>query len=309
MKILMIGNKSSGKTTYMMSSYGHLQRNITGGFTVKTVDSSDHSSFVNQYNALKISGAYPPATMKRSSYNLNLFYNGNNVHSFEWNDFNGGIIDERVTENTSILKNDMASSDGLMLFFDAVELKNNTLETRVRQIIRLIASNLKSIEKDYFLSIIITKADLVRLKFDDDFEIILKPIEPLLNILSANENITCQLIPVCCTKEKFVNVDYPILYMLHGGMYNECIEKQQKLQQEINTFNTYNEQSGFFDDIKSFFYSEPTYRELAYKKQQELIPQINYYEEMENSLQDLINYLQSKDLLKGFSDRNNKYSF
>ena len=308
MKMLMIGNKSSGKTTYMTSSYGHLQRDITGGFTIKAVENIDHNSFVAQYKALKTSGVYPPATMKRSSYNLNLFYNGNNVHSFQWNDFNGGIIDERVTQNTSILKKDMAESDGLMLFFDAVELKKNTLETRMRQIIRLIAQNLKSIERSYFVTIVVTKVDLINLKSAEDLESIAEPIIPLINILNANEDILFHCIPVCCTKEKIVNVDYPILYMLHGGLYIDCITKQQKLQQEIDTFNSYNEQSGFFDDIKSFFYSEPTYRELAYKKQQELIPQICYYEEMENSLNELINYLNNRDLYKGFSNRNN-YSF
>ena len=309
MKILMIGNKSSGKTTYMTSSYGHLQRDITGGFTIKMIHGIDNSSFIAQYNALKTSGVYPPATMKRSSYKFNLFYNGNSVHSFQWNDFNGGIIDERVTENTSILKKDMEDSDGLMLFFDALELKKNTLETRIRQIIRLIAQNLKSIERSYFVSIVITKADLVTIKSAEDIDNIIEPILPLINILNANENILCYCIPVCCTKEKIINVDYPILYMLHGGLYMDCSTKLQKLQQEIDTLNSYNEQSGLFDDIKSFFYSEPTYRELAHKKQQELIPQISYYEKMESSLNNLINYLKNRDLYKGFNNRNNKYSF
>jgi hypothetical protein len=122
----MIGNKSSGKTTYMTSTYGHLQKNITGGFTIRTVEDIDHSAFISQYHNLKANGIYPPATMKRNSYDLNLYYNGKNVHSFKWNDFNGGIIDERVTENASILKKDMEVSDCLMIFFYSFEFKNKT---------------------------------------------------------------------------------------------------------------------------------------------------------------------------------------
>jgi hypothetical protein len=97
--------------------------------------------------------------------------------------------------------------------------------------------------------------------------------------------------------------------MLHGGLYNECIDKQDKLKSEINTFNFYNEQAGTWDEIKSFFLSEPTYRELAYEKQQELLPQINYYEDMESSLNNLISYLENRNLFKGFSNRNNNYLF
>lgn len=305
----MIGNKSSGKTTYMTSAYGHLQRDITGGFTIKTVDNIDHNSFVAQYNALKTSGIYPPATMKRSSYNFNLYYNGNNVHSFQWNDFNGGIIDERVTENASFLKKDMENSDGLMLFFDAVELKNNTLETRVRQIIRLIAQNLKNIERQYYISIIVTKADLIKLNSVDDFEVILPPIEPLINIIDVNENIEWLLVPVCCTKEKLVNVDFPILFMLCGGMLNEYLKENEKLEKEISALNYYIEESGLLNDLGSWLLGETSNREKAYKKQQALLAKRDYYEKLENSLNELYNYLCDRDLLKGFSSRNNKYSF
>lgn len=149
MKILMIGNKVSGKTTYMTSAYGAMQE-LTNDFSIRACDKMDHNLFRKQYDALKILGKYPPATLKRSTYELELFYKGNSVQVFEWKDFNGGVVDETITNNATLLANDINDSDGILLFFDGLELKNKSRETRIRRIISLLTHNLRSIEESFY---------------------------------------------------------------------------------------------------------------------------------------------------------------
>ncbi|MFI3305298.1 MAG: hypothetical protein R3Y68_02150 [Rikenellaceae bacterium] len=305
MNILMIGNKDSGKTTYMTSAYGSMQ-SLSDSFSIHT-DSISHKLFVEQYNSMRGNGVYPPATLRRNSFDFHLKYNGNTVHNFTWNDFNGGVISERSTENEKLLVHDIHCSDGLMLFFDAQQLKNNSIATKVREIIRLLAKNLKSIERPYYISIVITKSDLIGLRYNDELETVLQPLKPMLNIINANEYIQSIVTPVCCIKNKIINADFPILYMLHGGMMNYISKESDRLDNELKLYQNFVESAGTFDDIKSFFCNEPTYREIAKKKAQEIQPQIDYYNSMLETLKTLVNRLSNRDLYKEFRNINNNY--
>lgn len=308
---LMIGNKESGKTTSMVGAYGRLSKHGVNGFKIESPDQSTTSELNSMYDDLK-SGDYPLATQKRNVYLFDLLYKGSVVHKFEWKDFYGGIINESLTESAQALKDDMVSSSGMMIFFDAEKLYNNSIDTKVRRIIHLISQNFRSIEKPYFITITITKFDLLTDFQKSDSERWLAPLTPFLNAVNNSDFINASVIPISCTSNGFANVEIPILYLLHGTMSYYCMNRYEELTKEIQTAKEYDENSGVVDDVISFIFGGPTYRELAQNKAKELEPQINFYNQVLESLNSLNTYLQNIDLLESFKrlmNTNSKYKF
>ena len=308
---IMIGNKEAGKTTSMVSAYGRLSKYGANGFKIKASSQVAKSELDFMFADLK-NGNYPLATQKRNIYSFDLMYNGTIVHEFEWKDFNGGIIDERPNDGTRILKEDMQKSSGLMLFFDAEKLYNNIVDVKVRRILHIISQNLRSIEKPFCISIIITKFDVLSDFQKNDADTLLNPLTPLLNIIEGSDNIDTELFPVSCTARGMINVELPLLFMLRGTMSVYCSNKYQELTKEIETYKQYVNKSGWWDDIQSWWDDVPTYREMADKKSRELQPQIDFFFNVLEALESLDKYLTSIDLMEGFrrnQNINKKYKF
>lgn len=308
---IMIGNKESGKTTSMVSAYGRLSTHGVNGFKISSPDKAVTTELDSMFEDLR-KGDYPLATQKRSIYSFDLFYNNRVVHKFEWKDFYGGVIDESATESSQVLKEDMKSSSGLMLFFDSEKLYNNSIDTKVRRIIHLISQNFRSIEKPFFISIVLTKFDLLSDYQKNDSEKWLAPLTPFLNAVNNSDYINAMIVPTSCTSKGLCNVDIPILFLLHGTMSSYCMLKYEELTNEIKTLKEYDENSGIVDDVISFIFSAPTYREMAKNKALELEPQIDFYNQVLDSLKSLHSYLEGIDLMESFKRTNNinpKYSF
>lgn len=308
---IMIGNKESGKTTSMISAYGRLSRYGVNGFKIKAPNQVVKAELDSMFTDLR-NGEYPLATQKRSVYSFDLMYNDSMVHKFEWKDFNGGIIDERPNDATRIMKEDMQKSSGLMLFFDAEKLYYNSVDTNVRRILHIISQNLRSIEKPFFISIIITKFDILSDFQKSEEEKILSPLILFLNAIKGSDYIHSVLIPISCTAQGMINVEIPILYMLQGTMTIYCSNKYQELTEEIRTCEHYVEKSGFWNDIKSWLDDVPTYREMAEEKSRNLQPQIDFYNNVLNALNSLEEYLEGINIMEGFrrnQNINKKYNF
>lgn len=308
---IMIGNKESGKTTSMISAYGRLSRYGINGFKIKAPNQVVKAELDSMFTDLR-NGEYPLATQKRSIYSFDLMYNGSMVHKFEWKDFNGGIIDERPNDATRIMKEDMQKSSGLMLFFDAEKLYYNSVDAKVRRILHLISQNLRSIEKPFFISIIITKFDMLSDFQKTEEEKLLAPLMPFLNAINGSDYINAVLIPISCTARGMINVEIPILYMLQGTMTVYCSNKSQELTGEIASYEQCVKKSGMWDDITSFFNGMPTYRDIAEEKAQSLQPQIDFYNNVLNALNSLEEYLEGIDIMEGFRRNqkiNKKYNF
>lgn len=307
---LMIGDKESGKTTSMISAYGKLSHHGVNGFRIESPDKGTSSEFKSMYNDLK-DGVYPLATQKRSSYSFDLYYKGDIVQKFEWKDFYGGIINETSTESSRILKDDMLSSSGMMIFFEATKLYNNTIDSKVRRIIHLISQNFRSIEKPYFITIVVTKFDLLSDFERYDTEKWLHPLKPFLNATENSDYINVQIVPISCTSCGFINVEIPILYLLHGTMYYYCIRKSEIIEKQMKKFNEYNDNTGFFDDLISFVCCVPSNRELAERRAKRIRPQIDFYNQVLTSLNSLESYFENINLMENFKKikTSNKYNF
>ena len=217
-KIVMLGFTGVGKTTYMGTLYGALQRQ-TQGFTLKATDSEDRKRLLELADDVLL-GKYPPPTSQRSEYEFQLMHEGKEVISFIWSDYRGGALREtQDSDQARFLVQDLRRADGIMIFcdFDALSSKN-TRKNQLGRMVALVSNALQKLEKSLSLAIVLTKCDLV-----DNFSAeMLEPFGGLVSAIEANESIQGAFIPVACGR-KMVNVPIPLLFALHAGLLSQTM--------------------------------------------------------------------------------------
>ena len=259
MNILMIGNKASGKTTYMASSLGLLQKSIKG-FSIET-GSDTELWFKNLFNAIK-SGEYPSPTDKRLEYKFELFYNNTQkVLKFEWLDYNGGVISESDADH---LKQDIEKSEGVMLFLEAEALlKNRPSVHKFRRILNLISEHMEICTLPLFsVIIVLTKYDKIPSNVGLN-DVIANHIQSFVDTAKNNQKIYVRVVPISCTSSGFYNVELPLLDVLDSGLRLEYARAVNDVQNHIETAKKDYEKSGIIDSFVSWWNDEPTYAELA----------------------------------------------
>lgn len=294
-RILMLGNSESGKTTYMSSAYGLLQKPLYG-FTVRAIDSSTHSWLIHLYNNLQIRNIYPARTDKRTTYAFNLFYQGQSIINFEWKDIMGGIIDQKGSEVKAFV-NDISTSDALMMFFEGEALLNNiSSRTRLRRISNLISNNLDVIDSDdFYITILITKYDCI---CDADLNDVINPLMDFINMAEENEKIHVSVVPVACTKNELLHVDLPLLTILYGGIVNDYLSKANELKYDVKKVEELQESAGILDDIISWLIDEKSNRELAQSKIQEAVAKYEILEKIKDAAKHLGNFIDEYEFFK-----------
>lgn len=290
MKILMIGNKESGKTTYMASAFGLLNDGVAG-FHINT-DSNTRTWYRKLFQAIK-DGAYPNASDKRDSHSFKLDCLGRNVLDFEWVDYNGGIIKSIDADE---FMNDIDSCDGVMLFFDAKALyDNNPSVHSVRRILSLISQKLGSIESLLFsVILIVTKVDL--LDSVEDYAAAIKPLNAFIDNAKNNEKIYARIVPVSCSQNGFYNVELPILDILDSGLKTSYLNAAYAVQEHAEKATEYARKSGIIDWIGSKLSGTATYGELAKSRMEQAKRQLNLLESIEQPMKKLSDYVTSYEL-------------
>lgn len=291
MKILMIGNRESGKTTYMASAFGMLNKGVAD-FHIET-DSNTLNWYQRLFEAVK-DGRYPLASDKRDSHEFRLSCLGKNVLDFEWIDYNGGVI---RTIDADELMRDISTCDGVMLFFDAVALLENApIVHQLRRILTLIAGKLESVDSSLFsVILVVTKVDLLRSK--EDYDISIAPLSGFLENVRDNDNIYARVIPVSCTKTGFYNVELPILDILDSGLRMSYLEAAMKVKDEADAAVRAQSKSGVIDWIFSKLDGVPTYGEIAQNHIREAEKQLKVFQSIEEPMEKLKNYVQSYQIV------------
>ena len=239
-RILMIGNKNSGKTTYMASAYG-IMKSGKYGFYVSGDEGSDEW-LMHVYSGIK-RGGYPVPSDKRSEFSFDLFYLNEKILSFEWIDYFGGVITDRSVEQ---LGEDIDSANAIMLFLDAEAMKNgDTRITQFRRIQSLITEKLSRTDSYFDIIVILTKYDTV--EEDVAFEDVCKPLENFKACLEDRENINFKIVPVSCTQNGFVNVDLPLMEILYKGLLVRCLLHYGAFEEQREKVLRLNKKRGFFD--------------------------------------------------------------
>ncbi|SFR92158.1 hypothetical protein [Anaeromicropila populeti] len=287
MKILMIGNKESGKTTYMASSFGILE-NGQNGFYLKT-DTSSNMWFKKVFETIK-QGQYPELSDKRNNYQFELYHHQKKILDFEWIDYYGGVI---LESNVSKLTEDIGSADGIILFLDAISLlENNNSVHQFRRILGLITNKLTEIESGLFsVIVVITKADMV--PNGSSLEQLYQPLSQFISSTDENKNIYARIVPVSCTNRGFYNVELPLLDMLDSGMKISYLTAIVEAKQYAETCMNYNKHRGILDWTVSRLSGVETNGELAEKYRRMAMEKIDLYESIEEPMERLSEYVKN----------------
>lgn len=291
MKILMMGNKESGKTTYMASAFGLLNNGVED-FHIKT-DSVTQNWYQRLFDIIK-GGDYPLASDKRDSHRFKLYCLGKEVLDFEWIDYNGGII--RTIDAEELMK-DINACDGIMLFFDANALYHNDPSVhQLRRILALISAKLGDIKGMLFSVImVVTKIDMLESK--KEYSKAIEPLNAFIENARGNDRIYASVIPVSCTANGFYNVELPILDMLDSGLRETYCSIVAKAQEELERAKENNKKRSILDWIDSRLSNVPTYGEIARNHMSEAEKQIELFTSIEGPMKRLKAYVQSYEII------------
>lgn len=305
MKILMVGNKESGKTTYMASAFGLLASGIEG-FNIEC-DYTTRNWFEKLYQAVK-NGKYPVASDKRDEFFFKLSCFGTNVLDFSWIDYNGGVIREMDADK---LMTDIKECDGVMLFFDAVALRDNAASIhQLRRILTLLSKKLGEIEVPLFsVILVVTKTDLLR--STDEYMKAVAPLNNFLENVSGNDDVYARVVPVSCTSNGFYNAELPLLDVLDSGLKIAYLTAAYQAQKHAEQAIEYSNKRGIGDWIFSKLSGLPTNGELAESELKVALAQKQLFESIEGPTERLSTYVQDYtikmpwELVKAMPQRKN----
>lgn len=287
MNILMMGNKESGKTTYMASAFGLLEDGISG-FYIRT-DASSKAWFTKLFSEIK-QGRYPNATDKRGIYEFGLYFNQKKILDFNWIDYNGGIITEHNIDN---LEGDIAKSEGMMVFLEADALwRNNSSIHKFRRILALISSHIENSDNPLFsVIIVLTKYD--RIPVNVGIDEVTEPIQGFLDSAKQNDKLYVRVVPVSCTSSGFFNVELPLLDILDSGMKIEYLTAVLEAKTYAEEFEKYNNSRGLIDWGISKLFGVKTNGEIAEEYRNKALMKIEMYESIEKPTEALSNYVRN----------------
>lgn len=285
MNILMLGNKDSGKTTYMSSAFGLMEKGVSG-FFIKT-DTSSREWFHKLFQAIS-RGEYPSATDKRNSYEFSLYYNQKKILDFNWIDYNGGVITEKSIDH---LGEDIEKSEGMMIFLEAEALwKNQMFVHRFRRIVSLITQKLEKGEQPLFsLIIVLTKYD--RIPGNISMEAVTQTIQPFLQTTQDNKKLYTRIVPVSCTNKGFYNVELPLLDILDSGMQLEYLTACAQASEYNEKYKEYTAKIGIMDWALSKLLGVKTNGELASEYYKKAYEKIELFQSIEVPTKNLRNFV------------------
>lgn len=289
-KILMIGNKDSGKTTYMAGSYG-VTKNGIYGFRISADQENDR--WLSKIYSGICAGGYPLPSDKRGEYSFDLLYQGKKVHAFNWVDYYGGVISEAKSEK---LQTDMDDAEAVMVFIDGEALLNQEKKiTQFRRIMALISDKLV-METDYFnVIVVVTKYDKVGRSAS--LEKVCRPLENFAEAIKNKENIYFRIVPVSCTCQGFYNVDLPLLDILHTSLLIRYMKAREQCIRHVEKVSEYTKKSGIIDWIGSRLTGMPTYGDLAVSSRKAALEELQKMEALETPITKLGEYIGEYQIL------------
>jgi hypothetical protein len=273
----MIGNKASGKTTFMGCAYD-IAHSGMGDFYLNA-DEDTHSRLSSIAKAVKC-GRYPLPTDSRQSWDFEICLKksrysdsdranrkqiiyGVNLEKIEpmtWVDWNGGVIsEERINSD---LYDDIESAHTVLVFLessliwdlDSDEGDEKTCYTAIVDVISEIVSERDRNKEPLNIVFILTKADLADECHDDS--LIDNIIDFSNGISENNEWLSSKIIPTICTKNRIVNSKYAMLYIVH-----EYLRLQYSLAKI--KYKQYDSNASVWESIVSFFHGVKSNRKMA----------------------------------------------
>lgn len=283
MQILMIGNENSGKTTYMASSYGLMKKGRFGFYIC--ADEDTDTWLTKLYNNVK-DGGYPLSSDKRNSFEFNLYYYQQPLLSFEWLDYYGGVINE---SKSAQLMTDIDEADAVMLFIEAdALLRNDKKVTQLRRILYLIGKKLMKV--DHFFNVIVVLAKYDTVGTSASFEDVCRMLSQFSESVQKMKNVYYRIVPVSCTSSGFVNVDLPLIDILHSGVWIKCLDYMISAKAQYDRVVEYNGKRGVVNWVFSKLLGLQTNGEIADKAAKNMQQQLALFEQIKDPFDKLDQY-------------------
>ena len=191
MKVTMVGQSGSGKTTYMAALHEMLGANrVADSFYITPRASSFEEGIAEEGRFDDVSFGkrnfqFPDGTQQTTLWTFDFFHKERLVCGFEWIDYRGGIVnelfsqdeDERTTEDRQELLGHFRLSSAVLLFADAITLTHyeNSRQRRIQSGARAINNLIRQYSMHYpdrplTVVIVLTKADsdLIDPEWKDD---------------------------------------------------------------------------------------------------------------------------------------------
>ncbi len=288
MKIVMLGFTGAGKTTYMASLYGAMQRELKG-FSLRANEHETRKQLLNLSDEILL-GKYPPPTAIRDEYEFYLKFQGQDVLPFTWSDYRGGALREKQ-ENAQARKlvEDLQEADGIMMLCDSSSLATRNLRSnQLGRMITLVTQSLQNRERPVSVGIILTKFDLLT-NFSEEM------LNPFMGVVEAIENsdlVFGAIIPIACGRQ-ILNVQLPLLFALHIEVIYQAAFQKFSLEHYMEDAQKWAKKSeGVWGGLRWAFdkvTGNPTDEEIAYiqlakafsnhEKLQELIEPVQGFSE------------------------------
>jgi len=124
-KVTVIGDTSSGKTSFLYAMYNFIAMGYVDGFTISAADDIVDNSLQEKFSQLENASLgirrFPAASPSREIYEFELQYGFAEIANFEWVDYPGDYVSE-TGEGRNELTNHLKNSDAWVVFIDGGKL-------------------------------------------------------------------------------------------------------------------------------------------------------------------------------------------
>ncbi len=310
LKILMLGPKETGKTTFMMTTYGLMASEGIQGFTVKSRDEVQHKQLMRAFHGFRRTGEYPAPTVQMANYQYAFYVDGEGILDFELTDMRGESISDY---DTNELRRKIQASDVIMLFLNGYNLVNDVdMADELYDLYALINASMRVDEKRVMIMPIFTQMDRLDELTEREFEILKAPVQPLIDAEKENENLWLNLVPTACAPDCLMDLDYAIVLMMFFGYTAKIVERRQEMEAELESIRCQYGESLWRNVVEFIDFFEISSvaadRRRARQRAQELQKDIEAYERMTSHLERLQVFLQDYELGTSYRLKRPKYS-
>jgi len=268
----MLGFSGAGKTTYMAGMYSVMSRGIRD-FSIH-VPNSNHHEHLEALGKQLSRGSFPASTDIHQEYNFHLRYKGSTILPFDWYDYRGGALTSSTTSSPEVaeLASRIKQADALIVFLDGKALLDSGRDTqrdcrRLSQLIQLALSE-RDGNAEFPISFVVTKGDIYgeqRLLNSPGFN----AIRPTLELVGNNSTLR-GLLTVTEINRQLKNTEYPFIFSMVFGLVGVVMRDAASLEANAKEYHRYANNVNIWDDIKCLFTDEPSWSDMARRKQSEV---------------------------------------
>lgn len=250
-KVTVIGNTSSGKTSFLYAMYNFIAMGYVPGFTICSSDVVADKQLQEEYERLADrdlgKNRFPQPSQIKDDYSFSLQYGFKTVADFEWADYPGSFVKEKE----DALIQDLAGSDAWVIFLDgekltkAIHTKDENI--RRREIMNecgkynklITAMSHRGVKVPQAVPVIITKSDVIDC-IGDNWPALIEVVKNgLAALFSPMSECLVSISPVTLGDEIAgndyrgeldpVNIEYPITLSMLSILNHKFDEKFKEI--------------------------------------------------------------------------------